>query len=296
VLCSWTTQIPVHYRIYQLPSPAGQGGIRIDLRIPSPVQFSLCDWCEQDQEHLDLPSDTRFTGALAGQLGGRRSCVAPHCTYPSSLLTDFVNSDEIYREINRDFNDGQFALPVLRSFVMGRFHEEHVEHLRGRRGVWTSRSTYEKWSLLSGYVQHESLGPVYMPREWLAAKFGLDLTDLSRLNAGFPCPKGGWCATKGELHCDNCALIASGLGQAWHRPTYAGEYKRLFALWLAGHASGQHNSEGHTLPVHICGTACTHKRNAPLTHAAEALVKRRRRLEDVPPGFKVSKLKEVFNC
>jgi hypothetical protein len=213
--------------------------------------------------------------------------------YPSTFLREFADTDVIYKDICKDFHDGQFSLPVLRSWVMCRLHAEHVEHLGGGNGPWRSRSPYEQWSLLSGYVQHCTLGPVYMPRCWLVAKLGLDEVDLERLNRGLPCPQQGWCAVSGRHHCDNCTLLARGLGQAWHRSTYTGNYRRLFALWLSGHATGQHFSKGHTTPVHICGTACTHKRNAPLTYAAERLVKRRRMLEDVPPGFKRSYIRQV---
>jgi hypothetical protein len=211
------------------------------------------------------------------------------CTYPSTLLLEFCKSDVIYKDICKDFFDGQFALPVLRTYVLTKIHPEHVQHLATGRGNWRGRSTYEQWCVLSGYVQHPTLGPVHMPRPWLMAKFGLQEIDQYRLDQELPCVDHGWCAVSGRNHCENCLLIGRCLGQAWHRATYTGAYLRLFALWLAGHATGQHFSNGHRLPVHICGAACPHKRNAPPTFSAERLTKRRRRLEqsgDTPPGFK----------
>jgi hypothetical protein len=67
-----------------------------------------------------------------------------------------------------------------------------------------------------------------------------------------------------------------------------GYLKRLVALWIAGRTDSQTQPDGHTVPVHICGAACVHKRNAMPTERMSSLG--RSYLDPHPYGWKKARL------
>ncbi|CAE8724575.1 unnamed protein product [Polarella glacialis] len=186
---------------------------------------------------------------------------------------------------------GNFAIPELRPMLF-EMHGEHLDLTNQINLTFEERSDAEKFEVYAGYVQHATLGPVFWPRPWLVSKFGLDRFELGRLNAALPCSSelAGYCATLGRPLCANCGLVAWGLSQASHKKLVEGCLKRLVALWISGRTDSQSKVEGHTLPIHICGAACTHKRKARPTDRMLALVRRRSYLDPRPHGWKRARL------
>ena len=162
--------------------------------------------------------------------------------------------------------------------------------MNGINHNFLARPAAEKYEVFCGYLQHATLGPTFWPRPWLASKFGLDRFELGRLDSALCCTSGGYCATEGLPLRANCALIASCLSQASRKKTVVGYLKRLVALCIAGRTDSQSYPEGHTLPIHICGAACVHKRNALPTDRMQSLVRRRSFLDPKPHGWKRARM------
>ncbi|CAE8741799.1 unnamed protein product [Polarella glacialis] len=213
------------------------------------------------------------------------------CTYPTRFLEAGFSSGHFAQPIERGMHHGNYALPELRPLLLD-LHSEHLDKINLINLAFDDRSEREQFEVLAGYIQHATLGPVFWPRPWLASKCGLDRFELARLNAALPCTSNpaGFCATVGNPFCANCALLTLGLSQASHKKLAEGCLKRLVALWTAGRTDAQSKVEGHTLPIHICGAACTHKRKARPTDRMLALTRRRSYLEPRPQGWKWARI------
>ena len=198
--------------------------------------------------------------------------------FPSNFLRDAAEEPELHRMMLQEYSDGGIALPSIRAEYFLDIHQQHLDHVILGSTAFNTNKSYVKYAVLSGYLEHDELGPVWWPREWLMTRFGLTLTERADLDRQLPCEQHGTCAKDNQRHCDNCQLIAVGLAVAWHRPTYTGLFKRLVALWLSGRCEGQAQQWGHTIPVHICGSACVHARNTHPTDRARGLIRARRDL------------------
>jgi hypothetical protein len=220
------------------------------------------------------------------------AALPPNCSYPTRFLESALTTGGIAPPIEKCMHHGNFAIPELRPMLFEKMHGEHLDLINQINLTFEDRPVAEKFEVFAGYVQHATLGPVFWPRPWLVSKFGLDRFELGRLNAALPCSNAlpGHCATVGRPLCANCGLVAWGLSQASHKKLVEGCLKRLVALWTAGRTDSQSKMEGHTLPIHICGAACTHKRNARPTDRMLALVRRRSYLEPKPHGWKRARL------
>ncbi|CAE8676041.1 unnamed protein product [Polarella glacialis] len=219
------------------------------------------------------------------------AALPPDCSYPAAFLEAAFSSGRFALPIERCMHHGNYAIPELRSLLFD-IHAEHVDLINNVALSFEERTEEECFEVFSGYVQHATLGPVFWPRPWLASKAGLDRFELARLDAALPCTSelSGFCATLGKTLCSNCGLVAWGLSQASHKKITEGCLNRLVALWTAGRADSQSKLEGHTLPIHICGSACTHKRKARPTERMLALARRRSYLEPRPLGWKWARL------
>ena len=220
------------------------------------------------------------------------AALPPNCSYPTRFLENAMAAGGLGAPIERCMRHGNYAIPELRPMLFEKMHGEHLDLLNGINRTFEDRPAAEKLEVFAGYVHHATLGPVFWPRPWLVSKFGLDRFELGRLDAALVCSDAplGHCATEGRPLCANCSLLACGLSQASHKKVVEGYLKRLVALWIAGRADSQSHMEGHTLPIHICGAACTHKRNARPTERMLALTRRRYYLTPKPHGWKRARI------